>query len=536
MTLLDRFGVKALAKELPTAPPERRRQIAETLCTLCRENNGIASAVNPLLSCLEDEDEPTGDSASWGLKYCAPRSIEPLIECLRHLDAKVRRRAAQALGNIGDEARAACDALREHLRDPAPEVRQKAAWALGLIHDTAIRSVDLLYEMAQSELAPDRSAALHALGNIGRTLEVPLPLRAHRQVIEAAVDDVDGDVRWSALYAHEGLREERAASIDFLCHRLAVDDSSRVQQSIAHRLKTLGPGADLVEHVPLLARIVASGGLGGWDVCELLAAMGSDAAAAVPALVEEVNGGETGVTIRAAIALWSITKDAKLVLPCLERLLDSHDEEVCDAIATIGRPATPLLAPLIAKISCTDDWDFQWAATDAVGALAENNADALPALLSALSHDSPIVRGSAVRGLARVGLPAVPALIERLACREGSLAEWAAETLGQIGTVAADAAPALRLAMARGPRGLAFWSAVALARMCADQSAAALLIAVFDDDADPYLRKSAVTALGALHPNTRGLSAALKRATRDDDESVRAEAIEVLSRHDAGMH
>lgn len=526
----QRAEVARLAKELTGASVERRREIAEALYELCRENGCIVGAVSPLLQCLADADDKTGESALWGLRYCAPDSIEPLIDCLAHIEPRVRERAAHSLGNMGDDARAAADALRRLLADATPAVRSRAAWALGLVHDTSPRTVETLFRMTETNEARDRSAAFHALGNIGKALESPTLLQSRRSDILRAMQDPDTDTRRWALYAWEGLRSGREEALLVLGAILRNEESERVSEAAMALLKKLDPGPDLAALVPTIARFVDRGGSGARDACEILGALGASAGEARSTLLDAARRREDGIAIHAALALWAIEHEPDRVLPTLERLIDSHDVEVCDAISTIGPAASPLLQALLDAINKEEDWDFQWAAIGALGAIAEGNAAVVPALVHALGHASAIVRGSAARALARVGVGAVPELTRLVAERGEARAEWAADALGRIGPLAADAVPTLHQALQQGSAALKFWAAFALAKVAADVSVASILIETLGQSDRSDLRQAAVEALGELPPKTPGLARALERALDDDDDEVRAGAAAVRSR------
>ena len=57
----------------------------------------------------------------------------PLIEALKDSDARVRRGAAEALGNLEPKAKHALPALREARRDSDPGVRKAAEEAIANI-------------------------------------------------------------------------------------------------------------------------------------------------------------------------------------------------------------------------------------------------------------------------------------------------------------------------------------------------------------------------------------------------------------------
>lgn len=140
---------------------ERRAAIAEIYHLAYKVGPKVASAIPALIGGLLDADTKIGESSLWALGYCRPDSIAPLVECLAHPQAFVRERAAHALGNIGDEARAAAPpSLRRLLADENQAVRRRAAWALGLLHDADRAAMAPLIHLVSHGTTEDRSAAL----------------------------------------------------------------------------------------------------------------------------------------------------------------------------------------------------------------------------------------------------------------------------------------------------------------------------------------------------------------------------------------
>ena len=76
---------------------------------------------------------------------------------------------------------------------------------------------------------------------------------------------------------------------------------------------------NMIEHI--------QGGDQEWEAADVLAAMGPDAAPAVPALTEMLQGDETA-QLAAARALGSIGPAAKSSLPSLRHLVEFGDPEV----------------------------------------------------------------------------------------------------------------------------------------------------------------------------------------------------------------
>src|ERR1051325_9133410 len=243
--------ISVLARDVHSPDVERRRASAQEIYDLCYKAPDLAkSALPALMDFLCDSDEKVGDSALWGLKYCAPDSIEPLIECLAHRDAKVRERASHSLGNIGDEAITAGDALRGLLDDPTQAVRTRAMWALG---------------------------------------------------------DDDADVRWSAGFVLESLDLEPSRHVELIMRRLDADGSDRVRELMVRQLKELATMTELVPHLASMRKTLRGGRTEASEMCEVLASLGPKAAPAVPDLVQLLQE-EEGPVIEVAKALWKIDR------------------------------------------------------------------------------------------------------------------------------------------------------------------------------------------------------------------------------------
>jgi HEAT repeat protein len=527
--------ISILARDVHSPDVERRRATAQEMYDICCKTPDLAkSAVPALVHFLCDSDEKVGESALWGLKYCAPESIEPLIECLAHRDAKVRERASHSLGNIGDEAIAACDALRRLIDDSEQEVRKRAMWSLGLIHDTSERTIARLFELAVSPNAAERSSALHALGNIGQALPGPERLRARQAQVLDALNDSDENVRWSAGYVLESLDLEPSEHLLLIMRRLEVDPSSRVREQAVAQLKELDAGAQLVLHLPTMCRVLRNPGREASLICEVLAAMGEKALPAVPALLEALRG-DGFVLIEAAKALWKIDGRIAESLPALEKAFEDNPESVCDAVCEIGPAAAPLIPKLLEALKSQDYWDLEWAAADALGHIASDDPAVLSVLASALGHPSPLVRSSAARALARTGTPALPVLLRILGNPDDDRAEWAADTLGRMGNHGAPAADTLRKHLRSNHSGLATWSAIALAKVAGAPEVVPILSKLLCNDRSD-LRREAAYGLKAIGPAAQAALPAIRSALEDEDDEVRAAVQEALDAISSPRH
>jgi len=137
-----------------------------------RANRPVSAIpVNVLLPIMRAEDQRRWDNA--------------LSALLHHKEAQVRKRAALALGRIGDERAVA--ALIEALQTESDnDVRQMIAFAIGEIESTV--AADALIQAARADQIPYvRARALEALGKIAAAL--PTADEARRQAIGQVILD-----------------------------------------------------------------------------------------------------------------------------------------------------------------------------------------------------------------------------------------------------------------------------------------------------------------------------------------------------------
>ncbi len=113
-----------------------------------------------------DPDAASGPAPASGVEDPPPATLRPvpdLRDLLTDAAARIRRRAALAVGRVGHAD--GVTPLLATLDDPEPEVRQMAAFALGLLRDEAAAERLLLALKDPSPLVQGRAA--EALGRIG---------------------------------------------------------------------------------------------------------------------------------------------------------------------------------------------------------------------------------------------------------------------------------------------------------------------------------------------------------------------------------
>ena len=108
-----------------------------------------------------------------------PPAPPDLVPLLTDAEARIRRRAALAIGHVG--LRDGVAPLLKVLADPDPEVRQMAAFALGLIGDTTARD-PLIAALGDPSPLVQGSAA-EALGLIGDQTAADAVGPAHGQAV-----------------------------------------------------------------------------------------------------------------------------------------------------------------------------------------------------------------------------------------------------------------------------------------------------------------------------------------------------------------
>lgn len=109
----------------------------------------------------------------------------------------------------------------------------------------------------------------------------------------------------------------------------------------------------------------------------------------------------------------------------------------------VEEPQAPSSIPQLPPLQMFMEWGVRQTATDS---LARIGLPAMPALIDALRDPSADVRDRAAQALARIGPPArqaVPSLIDALNDPDWRVRRSAARALGQIGPAAEEAVPAL---------------------------------------------------------------------------------------------
>jgi len=459
----------------------------------------------------------------------APPAPTDLLVLLGDPEARVRRRAALALGRVGLPD--AVEALTKALGDEEPEVRQMAAFAIGLIGSPAARPA-----LAQALASPDtvlQSRAAEALGLIGDKTDAPAIGQMVRTHIAAGAlanlppEDVTSPLAPPVEAVRLGLFAlARLGAYEPLAAAVLGADGQPVSRwwPVAYALQRVGDARGAPALLTLLStpgRYTASFALRGLASTK---ATQPQALAAIRAEVERPR--DAAVLIQALRALGTLNDRGSL--PLMTRI--------------VGDPASNAAVRL-----------------EAMNALATLADDRTADILVELSSDSaPAIRGTAMRALARVAPDVFTATLSGLDVdRDWTVRVAQAAALGglpdgqgfaRLSTMVDDAdvrvVPAVLAALAasKAPGAAALIrarlrapdvvvraaAAQALAQFKAADAAADLRAAYTAAAADTaYIaRASILAALAELDP--AGVRPLLDQALKDKDWAVRVRAADLL--------
>jgi HEAT repeat protein len=238
LTVLGRMGSKAKSAvpQIVKALKDKDEDVRmEAILALGEMGAAAKNAIPALLSVLKEGELPLFEPAvSVTLGNIGPAAVPALQKALTDRDARLRRTAAFALGQIGPKAKSATADLSTALGDSEPGVRALAAKALGRIGTAAQGALPKLEAALKDKEVDVRVSAALALWQAGgRTDGMP--------VLRTALADTRAHVREQACAALGALGAKAApAAADLL---KGLDDKvARVRAAAAEALGKLPPG------------------------------------------------------------------------------------------------------------------------------------------------------------------------------------------------------------------------------------------------------------------------------------------------------
>jgi cyclophilin family peptidyl-prolyl cis-trans isomerase/HEAT repeat protein len=431
----------------------------------------------------------------------APPAPSDLIRLLNDGEARVRRRAALALGRVGLPE--AVEPLTKLLADAEPDVRQMAAFALGLIGDAAARPA---LQMALGDMNPlVQGRAAEALGMIGNRADadaVGTMVRTH--VAAGALAGIDAD--------------------DLTYPQTPPAEAARLGLYALVRLgsyEALAAAALDAKYQPVST---------WWPVAYAIQRLPDPRSA--PALLALLNTPGRYTAAFAARGLGAIkAAAAAMPLRAIVEKRTAHPAVVIQALRALATLNDTAAAPVVTAI-VTDfkaDPTLRLEAATALSALA--SPDSLDLMLDLISDQSPIVRGFALRTLARVDPDALLTTLSGLdAERDWTVRAAEAASLATLPPSRAEA----RLRLLLQDRDFRVVSAAMTALIASKPSWAAAELTERLKVDDFAMRAAAARGLGELKVTAAvpELVQAYRAAIGDNTYVARGAALEALAQLD----
>ena len=407
--------------------------------------------------------------------------VQPLLALLGDDDPEVRQMAAFALGLLGDST--ARDPLVTALADSSPLVQGSAAQALGLIGDPAAAQPigNLLTEIVQSgALAQPPGAEADARRDTPASafrlaVYALVRLKSYDQLASAVLDRT-GQPRvrwWPVAFALQRLEDRRALNA---LMTLAKDAHPYTRAFAVKGLAALKDRAAIPVLMPLLSSgdrpvlieaIRALGRIGDPASADPLLKIVQDASTAPHVRLEAVSalGGvhataaadvlldllaDPNPSIRAAALQSTAALDPEIFITVLSGLDPDPNWSVRAALGALLGTLTPGIG--LPRLTAMLDDSDQRVIPSVLSSLARLHAPhAAPVLLERLKADDPVVRVAAATGIGDLKPGGgAPALAEayRFGQRDATYVARAAALAALAKYGAAEAAPVLRSALA----------------------------------------------------------------------------------------
>ena len=436
-----------------------------------------------------------------------PPLVPDLVRLLGDGEARVRRRAALAVGHVGLPEGVA--PLVKILADPDPEVRQMAAFALGLIGDRGAR--DALVTALGDPQPVVRGSAAEALGLIGDPGAADPIARMAAQVVDSG----------ALARAAEDPGEDDARDTPAAAFRLGIFALVRLKAYPALASVVLDPAGQ-----PRVR---------WWPVAYALQRL-EDARAftALAALAQDAHPYTRAFAVKGLGALKN-----RAAVPLLVPLVAAPERAIAvEAIRALGRigdpaAAAPLLAIIRVPALPKSDPTLRIEAVAAIGSVGgAGTGNVFDTLLDLLADPNPRVRAAAIASLAQIDRDGFVTTLSAL----DPDADWKvrAALASVLGTLPPQAGlPRLRAMLADPDQRVIPPVLESLAKLAPPDAAAVMLARLKADD--PMVRASAADALGELKPPdaAQALADAYTLGLRDPEYAARVSALTALARYGA---
>ncbi|HEV3262006.1 MAG TPA: HEAT repeat domain-containing protein [Gemmataceae bacterium] len=405
--------------------------------------------VADLVKALENPEAKIRAKAAAALGAKGPDAklaLRSLVKVVKtDTDDLARRQALEALDKIGRPDNADLSFLRDYLRDQNTDLRGFAASALGKLGPDARGAAPDILPLMADRAASVRQQAARTLGKVGADSKEKV-----FDALREALKDSDRDVRLAAAEAICTIEDLSVSDVPLLVQILKHQDQ-QARTFAARGLARLGRGAKAALPDLMAAYAGADQSLRR-AVIETVAQLGVDAKPAVPTFAEALQDSDASVRKQAILALAKLGPDAKEAARPLGQVLSDSDKDVRQsavvALRKIGpgaKEAVPALAQLLSEeIDTAHGQALRLEVLSTLGAIGPQAKAAVPDLLRSL-HDNRLkeIHNPTAFTLAKIGKVAIKDLAAALKNDDNwCVRAGAAIALGEIGKPA-------RLAAAR---------------------------------------------------------------------------------------
>ena len=431
--------VPALTELLKDADPMVRTQAVKAVIAI---RPGPQVTVPLCVKLLEDSDPGLRQRIMHAIADAGPQAVTGLIEALKNDRAAYW--ACLVLREIGPAGKDAIPALVEKLKDARPEIRREAALALGGMGEVAGEAAPQLAVLLGDEHAA--TAATYALGRIGRmTAQV-------ESVVQANAKSADKLLSATSLWALANIHpEDKAirAQVTEQLIGLLNDADPLVRVGAARGLAALPPAPEIT--LPIWEKTLQNAD--ETTVAHALDALTRLGAPVVPHLAKALQYEKLRPQVIQALHL--LGPDAASATAALASLIDDQDESTAHsavlALASIG-PGSRAAVPTLVKALRQAENPNAHAIAYALGRIGPDAAAAqevLSSLAEGSNQDLALISAWALTKIdpsPTTAAKVVPLFTAGLAAPEPAIRRGAAESLGEMGTLAKGALPALERA------------------------------------------------------------------------------------------